>query len=273
MNEAGRAVGPPRSVAAARERPAAPREAHGRASAEPHAHQRQQRATRRPRSPQSKASGREPRDAARRPPQPTTHHREREVAGVAGADEDAVEREDDRRRRLHEANSGHMRAPASITAGSLVNARGMTSVSASRTPPKSTPDAERPADHPPGRRDGASRVARAERAPDEDLPGDRDRVEHEREEDEELERDLVRGRATPAPIRAQIAAASAKQPSSARRADEQLAADRASGRMRAVAARRVRAARAAARTANATPMPPARSTVPHAEPSRPQSKP
>ena len=35
--------------------------------------------------------------------------------------------------------------------------------------------------------------ARAELAADDDLTGDRDRVEHEREEDPELERDLVRG--------------------------------------------------------------------------------
>ena len=51
---------------------------------------------------------------------------------------------------------------------------------------------DRPADHPQRRGARPGRVAGAEHPADHHLPGDRQRVEHEREEHEQLERDLVR---------------------------------------------------------------------------------
>ncbi len=52
---------------------------------------------------------------------------------------------------------------------------------------------DRQPDHPLARAVGLLAAPGAELAADDDLPGDRDRVEDEREEDPELERDLVRG--------------------------------------------------------------------------------
>lgn len=52
---------------------------------------------------------------------------------------------------------------------------------------------QRPRERAQPDRTRGSGVARAERAPDEHLGGDRDRVEHQRGEDEQEHRDLVRG--------------------------------------------------------------------------------
>ena len=78
-----------------------------------------------------------------------------------------------------------------------------------------SPAASDQLDHAPRGGEGLVGVAGAERAPDDDLPGDRDRVEHEREEDEELEGDLVGGRRSPRRCARSTAVASTKQPSSA----------------------------------------------------------
>ena len=61
--------------------------------------------------------------------------------------------------------------------------------------PERRAQGDRPRDHPSRGGARARRVAGAEHAPDHDLRRDRQRVEHEREEDEQLERDLVRAEA------------------------------------------------------------------------------
>ena len=91
------------------------------------------------------------------------------------------------------ANRNQTACVRSTTSSSLVNAYGSTPSSASSTSrehgARRRPRARSSA-RSPRRRVG---VAGAEAAADDHLAGDRDRVEHEREEDPELERDLVRG--------------------------------------------------------------------------------
>ena len=89
-------------------------------------------------------------------------------------------------------NIGHSFAACASTAGSPVNARGSQYDSGARTSANTAPSDDRPADHPHGRVVGGVRLAGAERPPDDHLAGDRDRVEEQREEDEQLVRDLVR---------------------------------------------------------------------------------
>src|SRR4051812_5582928 len=89
------------------------------------------------------------------------------------------------------AKSGQIAWTRSSTAGSSVNARG-------RTPPSASISAERePCRGRQPERPDAGRVrvlgaAGAERGADEHLRRDRERVEHEREEEPERERALVR---------------------------------------------------------------------------------
>ena len=162
----------------------------------------------------------------------------------------------------------------SMTSGSVVNARGMTSASASRTPPMTQPGRERPARSSAARRRRASSASPAPSArPTMHLPGDRDRVEHEREEDEELEGDLVGGERRRADARAAPRWRARSTRSSAAGAHEELARrSHVSERMRARSGGASAPARAAAATANAAPIPSWAITVPAAEPSRPQSE-
>ena len=121
-------------------------------------------------------------------------HREREIADVAGADEDAVEHEDD-------PPSGCMSATATRTGRSssrTAESRVKTSASSGIEREDERARARRPTISPTAsmRRDDARverGVAGAERPTDDRLPRDRDRVEAQREEEPELERDLVRG--------------------------------------------------------------------------------
>ena len=119
-------------------------------------------------------------------------HREREERPVARADEDPVEREDGPRQRLHEREERPQERR-------LVEHRAI----AREDPRQDAGEREhrdrehaargdREPDHARARVVGALGAPRAELPPDDDLTRDRDRVEHEREEDEELERDLVR---------------------------------------------------------------------------------
>ena len=91
------------------------------------------------------------------------------------------------------AKIGHSARVRSSTSASLVKTRGSTSTSASITTAKTAPSAtdiqiiRTLASYAP------SRSPRAEHPPHDHLAGDRHRVEHEREEEPELRRDLVRG--------------------------------------------------------------------------------
>ena len=163
------------------------------------------------------------------------------------------------------------RARGSITAGSSVNARGSTSASASRTIANASPTATDQRDHPPCRRARALRVARAEHPAHHHLRRDRQRVEHEREEDPQLERDLVGGERRRADA------------GEHRRGDQEGAEQRgrAHGDVRAdpdqrpdaLPPRPLPARRAAARPRTRRPCPPARSPCPTPSPARPQSNP
>ena len=74
-----------------------------------------------------------------------------------------------------------------------MKARGITSPSPRRTSANAGADGDREPDHPHARGEGVVGPGRPELLADDDLTGDRDRVEDEREEDPELERDLVGG--------------------------------------------------------------------------------
>ena len=120
-------------------------------------------------------------------------HPPRQEARVAGADEDAVERE-------HGAVERHQRREQRPDLVRLLDHRvvageGVRDDVAERQQDEAEQRArrDRPPDHPRRRRTRPARVIGAEHPPDHHLPGDRDRVEHEREEDEQLEGDLVRG--------------------------------------------------------------------------------
>ncbi len=90
------------------------------------------------------------------------------------------------------AKSGHRSAASSSTDASPVNARGSTSASRSMSTVNTPPSATDSQIIRSLAAVGVLRPAGAELAPDDDLTCDRDRVEDEREEDPELERDLVR---------------------------------------------------------------------------------
>ena len=120
-------------------------------------------------------------------------HSPHQEARVAGADQDAVEREHRAVERHHQREQrpdllrlgDHRRVVGEQLAGRRRRARAGPA-------PNSAPIAT---DQPiiriaAARAPSASR--RAEHPPDHHLPGDRDRVEHEREEHPQLERDLVR---------------------------------------------------------------------------------
>ena len=169
------------------------------------------------------------------------------------------------------ANSHQISCACSTTRGSSVNACGRTSVEREQHEAEAGADDGRPQDHPRGRRARPRGVARAEQAADHHLRGDRQRVEDEREEDEELERDLVRG---------QRGGADPGQHGGGdqERAEQRAGADRDLGpdpdqRAHAREQRRLEARRGAAPATKARPMPACAITVPHAEPARPQPKP
>ena len=81
-----------------------------------------------------------------------------------------------------------------------------------------------PLDHAPRRAMRPVGVTRAERAPDDHLPGDRDRVEDERQEDEQLEGDLVRRERVVADI-GEHGTGHEERPVQRRGPDEDLATD------------------------------------------------
>ena len=134
----------------------------------------------------SSATGKNAADAA--------DHREREVPGVAGADEDAVEHEHDRGDRLHQRD-GPEHAEQLVAHRRVV---GEHDARAAAAPRRRTSAAPMPVTTPHSsmrrllRRVGF-RIARAEVPADDRLRRDRDRVEREREEVPELPRDLMRG--------------------------------------------------------------------------------
>ena len=194
-------------------------------------------------------------------------------SAVAGAEEDAVEREDARAGRLHQREQRPQRA---------ARARARR-VAGERARQEAAHRQQRDAEHAPRpatessiiRRAAAPRavgVARAERPPDDDLAGDRDRVEHQRQEEEQLEGDLVRGERV-GPTRASTAPASMNAPSSEPVRTTSAPPIRRAGGSAPVAAGASAPARAAAARANAAPIPACAITVPSAEPGSPQSKP
>ena len=115
-----------------------------------------------------------------------------EVAAVAGADEDAVEREDGSVQRLHQREHRPERLGTLDRLG--VPGEDAREHADERHHHRGEQRAceHRHGDHPGARRERAFAVVGAEHSPHDHLPGDRDRVEHEREERPELERDLVR---------------------------------------------------------------------------------
>ena len=143
-----------------------------------------------PRIPQSASSAASEHGGAR---DERGDHRHREERPVARADQDPVEREHRSVQRLHEREDrpqerrlvehGRVaRERARQHAGEHEHERGEDAAERDREP-----------DHPLARAVGLLPPPGAELAPDDDLPGDRDRVEDEREEDPELEGDLMRG--------------------------------------------------------------------------------
>ena len=82
---------------------------------------------------------------------------------------------------------------ASCTAVSGVNRRASSGEPAARSDGRDEPVADAPGDHAPGERPGARGVPGAERAAGQGLPGDRDRVEPERQEGHHRRRDLLGG--------------------------------------------------------------------------------
>ena len=154
------------------------------------------------------------------------------------------------------ANSGHsvVRLVEDVGVGGEQRA-GRRRASASNTPPMTSPAASDSSSIRRAAAKASSASPGAERPADDDLPGDGDRVEHQRQEDEELEARSGGPRATAAPMRASTAVASVKHASSEPRAHDELRrrSQRASGmRARSGAAPR---ARAAARSAKAAPIP------------------
>ena len=169
------------------------------------------------------------------------------------------------------ANNHQISCACSTTASSLVNSSGITSrervAGRRRTAAPSKTDQ-------PIMRTAAARArprAGAEHPPDHDLRGDRHGVEHEREEHEQLEGDLVRAerrRADPGQRGRGDQERRRAAPRCARRSPPRSASGCACGRARDAATRR-----AAGRATNAAPMPSCAITVPQAEPARPQSNP
>ena len=150
-----------------------------------------------------------------------------------------------------------------------VKGRGTTSESARKTPPMTSPAAERQLEHPPRRGEGLVGVAGAQGAPDDDLPGDGDGVEHEGEQAEELEGDLVGGDGRRADARAD-GGGEHEAPQQCRGAHDELGADRHEAADADEVGERERAQQHGREGA---PIPSCASTVPQADPSSPQPKP
>ena len=200
-------------------------------------------------------------------------HPPHQEAGVAGADQDPVEREHRAVERASAARSSHQISCAwSITAASLgERARDHVAEREQHEPEQRAGD-DRPADHPQRRRAGAGRVAGAEHAA-RPSPGRRSRARRARARGRRTAgtRSGAR-RARPAPTRASTAEATRNEPSSAVGAHGDLAADPHQRPDPRPAAARCQPARSWTAT-NAAPIPACAITVPHAEPARPQPKP
>ena len=113
-------------------------------------------------------------------------HRPHEIARVSGADEDPVEREDGAAERLHH-DEERPEERGLVEYGLVVGERGREGVGERREDQREdAADRDRPADHPQRGVVGAVRVPGAEHPPDDHLARDRDRVEDERDEEEEL---------------------------------------------------------------------------------------
>ena len=95
------------------------------------------------------------------------------------------------------ANSGHSTSACAMTAASSVNELRDHVAQGEQRDAEPAADDERPADHAPRGSPGALPVGGAEHPADDHLAGDRDRVEHERQEHEQLVGDLVGARAPP----------------------------------------------------------------------------
>ena len=114
------------------------------------------------------------------------------IARVAGADQDAVEREDRAVERLHECEERPQErglVEDRVVAGERLREHSGESEHHSG---EGSASRDREPDHPLACCVGVVRSAASELPRDDDLPRDGERVEHQREEDEELERDLMR---------------------------------------------------------------------------------
>ena len=172
------------------------------------------------------------------------------------------------------AKIGQSSAHCARTAASSVKTRGRTSESARSATAKTAADDDRERDHPDARVERTLRASCAELPADDDLTGDRDRVEHEREKDPELERDLVGAELRVAEAR-DDRAGEQERADERRGADEEELADREQPprERRAPGARSARPTRRAISQTNTAPMHVCATAVPQAEPSIPQSKP
>ena len=120
-------------------------------------------------------------------------HGEREVADVARADQDAVEHEHGAAERLHERDR-HEHGPELVSDGGVTREDDREQrVEHEDEQAERRADHHAPLEHAPRRGPGADGVVRTQRPADDRLPGDRDRVETQREQEPQLERDLVRG--------------------------------------------------------------------------------
>ena len=91
------------------------------------------------------------------------------------------------------ANSGHNSAHWSSTSASDVKARGITPERAEKDDAEGRTDDDGEPDHAHAGVVGGVRARGAKLLSDDDLPCDCNRIEHEGDEDPQLERDLVRG--------------------------------------------------------------------------------
>ena len=201
-------------------------------------------------------------------------HRGGDVRAVARADQDPVEGEDGAVQRLHEREDGPEER-ALREDGRVVGEDARKDVGERQeTEGEDGSDDDRERDHPDARVERTLRASCAELPADDDLTGDRDRVEHEREEDPELERDLVGAELRIAEAR-DDGTGEQERADERRGADEEELADREQPPRRARAPARGRRDRRAERSARRTPTPMhvCATAVPQAEPSIPQSKP
>ena len=167
-------------------------------------------------------------------------------------------------------NSGHRSWAWSMTSGSVVNARGITSARARKTPPMTSPATS---DSSIMRR-AAAKASSASPAPSARPTMTCPAIaiaSSTRARKPKSWKAIWWAATVAAPMRAHTAVASTKQPSSAAVRTNSCAPIDTSERMRARSGQATNARSSTA--ANAIPIPSCASTVPQAEPSRPQSKP